>query len=100
VVAVNAEAAGRKYAELARLAGIPGSSDTMALRNLKNGLIRLRNRLGLPGSLAAAGVEPVALGAKTEEIVAAALRDPCCETNPLPVTADLLREILREVERG
>ena len=100
VVGMNAEAAGSQYANLARLAGLGGSSDTMALRNLKNGLVRLRNRLELPGSLAAAGVEPAALAEKTEEIVATALRDPCCETNPLPVTGQLLREILREVARG
>ena len=100
VVSANAEAAAGQYAKLSRLAGLGGSSDTVALRNLKNGLIRLRNRLGLPGSLAAAGVEPMALAEKTEEIVSAALRDPCCETNPLPVTAEMLREILREVERG
>ena len=72
----------------------------MALRNLKNGLIRLRNRLELPGSLAFAGVESRTLAEKTEEIVSAALRDPCCDTNPVPVTAELLREILREVARG
>ena len=100
VVAFNAETAGAQYARLARLAGLGGSSDTMALRNLKNGLIRLRSRLGLPGSLEAAGVEPQKLAEKTEEIVTAALRDPCCETNPVPVTAEWLRELLREVTRG
>lgn len=100
VVACNAEAAGAHYARLARLAGLGGTSDAMALRNLKNGLVRLRNRLGLPDSLSAAGVAPGALAEKTEEILAAALRDPCCDTNPVPVTAELLREILREVSRG
>ena len=100
VVAQNAQTAGACYAKLSRLAGLGGTSDTMALRSLKNGLVRLRSRLELPGSLAAAGVEPGALAEKTEEIVAAALRDPCCNTNPVPVTADFLREILREVTRG
>ena len=30
-------------------------------------------------------------------LVAAALADPCCKTNPIPVTAALLRRILQEV---
>ena len=100
VVARNGEAVGGRYALLARLAGLGGSSDTMALRNLKNGLIRLRTRLELPGSLAAAGVDSGELTEKTEEIVSAALNDPCCATNPMPVTGELLREILREVTHG
>ena len=58
VVSCNAHRAGKKYAEIARAAGMGGSADTIALRNLKNGLIRLRRELNLPETLAQAGVDP------------------------------------------
>lgn len=97
VLSCNAESAGAKYAELARRTGFAGSSDAMALRNLKNSLIRLRTALKLPGTLAEANVKPAELRTKTEEIVAAALADPCCITNPIPVTEEMIRRVLREV---
>ena len=97
VIGCNSEAASRKYAELSRRIGLGGSSDTMALRNLKNALTRLRNTLNLPSTLAQAGVNLSELNQKTEQIVSAALADPCCATNPLPVTEEMVHHVLREV---
>ena len=97
VISCNAEAAGHRYAQLSRLCGLGGSSDVMGVRNLKNALIRLRNQLKLPGNLAQAGVDLQLLGSKTEEIVSAALQDPCCQTNPIPVTQAMVRRVLDEV---
>ena len=97
VIGANSQAAGAKYAALARLAGLAGSSDAMALRNLKNALVRLRSDLQLPGSLAQAGVSPAQLQENMESIAAAAVQDPCCATNPQPVTVDLVRRVLGEV---
>ena len=96
VITVNAEFAGRKYAELARRMGLGSGSDTMSVRNLKNALIRLRSSLKLPGTLAQAGIAPAELAAQTEDIITAALADPCCATNPGTVTAEMARLVLRE----
>ena len=97
VVSCNAPAAGEKYARLARAAGLGGSVDTIAVRNLKNGLIRLRRELKLPETLAQAGVAPRDVWRRSEEIVSAALKDPCCQTNPMQVEDFMLRKILEEV---
>ena len=97
VVSCNAHVAGAKYAELARAAGIGGSADTVAVRNLRNALIRLRRDLELPQTLAEAGVAPRDVWASTAEIVKATLADPCCETNPMKVEDFLIRRILEEV---
>lgn len=96
VISCN-EAAHARYADLARRAGLGGSSDTMALRNLKNGLIRLRAQLEMPENLAQAGILPTKLRENTEMIVTAALHDPCCRTNPQPVTEEMVRRVLTEV---
>ena len=96
VIGINAEFAGRKYAALARRTGLGSGSDTMSVRNLKNALIRLRTALKLPGTLAQAGIPPAELSAHMEELVSAALADPCCATNPGTVTAEMVRSVLRE----
>ncbi len=97
IVSCNAHVVGQKYAQLARAAGIGGSTDAVAVRNLKNGLIRLRRELDLPETLAQAGVEPREVWRRTGEIVTAALADPCCKTNPMVAEDFLIRRILEEV---
>ena len=69
VVSCNAHVCGKKYAELARAAGMSGSADSIAVRNLRNGLIRLRRELNLPETLAQAGIAPGALRSGMNEIV-------------------------------
>ena len=69
VIGCNAHVASKKYAELARAAGMGGSVDTIAVRNLKNGLIRLRRELNLPETLVQAGVDPRSVWRNADEIV-------------------------------
>lgn len=97
IISCNAHVALKKYAELARAAGMGGSADTIAVRNLKNGLVRLRRELNLPETLTQAGVDPRAVWRNTGQIVNATLNDPCCATNPMPVEDFLVRRILEEV---
>ena len=97
VISSNAYVAGKRYAELARSAGMGGSADTMAVRNLKNGLVRLRRELNLPETLAQAGVAPGAVWKNAGRIVEAALADPCCKNNPMDVEDFQIRRILEEV---
>ena len=87
----------QKYAALARLVGLEGQSDTMAARNLRNALVSLRKGLGLPSTLAQAGICPERLRQDTPALISATLADPCCQTNPVPVTAPMVQDILREV---
>ena len=97
VVMEQNRSARHKYAALARRAGLPGASDTVAVRNLKNALCRLRQELEMPGSLLSAGVSPAQVWEKREKLIGAALADPCCGTNPEPVTKELVQAVLEEV---
>ena len=90
-------AARHKYAALARRAGLPGVSETVAVRNLKNALCRLRQELEMPGSLLSAGISPAQAWEKREKIIKAAVADPCCNTNPEPVTTEMVEAVLEEV---
>ena len=97
VVGCNGVAAQHKYAEIARAAGIGGSADAVAVRNLKNGLIRLRRDLELPQTLKEAGISPRVLWQNMKQIVESTLRDPCCGTNPIQPDDFLIRRTLEEV---
>ena len=97
VISSNAYVSGKRYAELARAAGLGGSAETIGVRNLKNGLVRLRRELNLPETLAKAGVEPGAVWRNAGQIVRATLEDPCCKTNPMEVEDFQIRRILEEV---
>ena len=97
VIGCNASAAGEKYAALARRAGLGGTAQILGVRNLKNALVKLRSQLQLPGSLPQAGVSPAQVAGKRREIIQAVLKDPCCATNPVPVTAQTVESVLNEV---
>ena len=97
VIVTNAHVAAGRYAVLARAAGLGGSADTVAVRNLRSALVRLRSDLKLPGTFQAAGIAPRELWENMERIVKATLEDPCCATNPLTVEDFMVRRILEEV---
>ncbi len=97
VLEVNRVAVGAKYADLARAAGFAGTADTIAVRNLKNALIRLRRSLGLPENLIQAGIDARDVRRLSEKICKAAAADPCAATNPVPVTEALACQVLNEV---
>jgi len=96
VIGCNGHAAGEKYARLAQAMGFVGNTPTLGVRNLKNGLIRLRQQLSLPGTLQEAGIDSAQLRGQMEAIVSDALADPCCKTNPLGPEAFMVRQVLEE----
>ena len=73
------------------------SGHTIAVRNLKNGLTRLRKDLGLPATLAQAGVSVTSLRQQLPDVIHAAMEDPCCQTNPVIPSPGMLQEVLEAV---
>ena len=100
VIRCNARVAGAKYAKLANAAGVGGTAEVTAVRNLTRQLVHLRKKLHLPDTLAQAGIAPSRVRQEGEKLVQAVLEDPCCKTNPLPVTAAVVREVLEAVTGG
>jgi 1-propanol dehydrogenase len=97
VIACNAAACGKQYASLARSIGLEGRSETLGVRNLKNALIRLRKELGLPGTLQEAGIPRSSVLPHLSALRDTVLADPCCKTNPVPVTPGMVEDILIRV---
>lgn len=96
VLECNAYAAQPRYAQLARAAGMGGSSDSGAMRNLVSGILRLRRELELPQTLAQAGIPPRELRANLRAIAESVLQDPWAASNPIPAEEYLIRRILEE----
>ena len=100
VIDCNSIACGEKYAQLASCTGAGAASVTLAVRNLKNGLCRLRRELGMPQNLREAGVQPRLVWQKMPGLIRDVLADPCCETNPRAVDAEAVRSVLEAVTGG
>ena len=94
VMEVQAAISPGRYTQLAKQLGFGSGGDSLALRHLKNSLIRLRKQLELPEDLQQAGINPKQLAEKMETLVTAALADPCCTTNPATPDSAMVRQIL------
>lgn len=99
VVECNANFCPQGYGQLARSVGFFGSADTVAVRNLKNGLIRLRKQMAMPGSLREAGIDPRQVQLRQRELTEKILEDPCCADNPAEVMDFMVKRILEGVAR-
>ncbi len=97
VISCNAHMCAARYAALARGAGLTGAAEAVAVRNLKNGIVRLRKELGMPQNLKEAGIPGQQVRWQMPQLVEAVLQDPCCKTNPLPVEDYMVRFVLEEV---
>ena len=93
VIQYNAPAARKQYARLARFCGCGAASDSLAVRNLLESIVRLRKALHLPANMRQAGVILSDRNRLAKEI----LRDPCCTTNPVPVTEQCVLRLLEVV---
>ena len=97
VVARNCREDFSRYAMLARQAGLEGTSDFMAVKNLKNALLGLRRHLNLPETLPQAGISPADIREHLPEIVKTACDDACAASNPVAVNERYVREVLETV---
>ena len=97
VMEIQLPSVSHRYAALAKGLGFATGSDSIAIRNLKNALIRLRRQLELPENLQQTGVPLEHLQQKTNSLVAATLADACCTTNPVKVEESMVRKVLQAV---
>ena len=97
VITANAVVAGTEYGKLARMAGLGSSADSIGVRNLRSGLIRMRKELNMPATLREAGISPQKLWHHGNEIVEAAMKDPCMAANPVRMDTFQLRRILEKI---
>ena len=89
----------RKLARIARFIGLPAFSDRQGASNLVNEIRRMSRELGIPQNLGEAGVSAEAYRSQKVHIVQSAVKDACTATNPRPIDAAAVEEILKGIER-
>ncbi len=96
----SAYAAPDKYAQLGWMVGLGGAGAEEQRERFFGRVEALLDDVGIPRSLADAGVEPQAFESAVPELARAAFEDPSLRTNPRMPLLQELEELLRAAWRG
>ena len=88
-----------KMAKIARFIGLPAYNAKQGATNLINEIRRLSREVGIPQTLADAGVAKSDYLANRAHIVKSAVNDACTATNPRKIDAAAVETILRGIEK-
>ncbi|WP_449598581.1 bifunctional acetaldehyde-CoA/alcohol dehydrogenase [Niallia sp. Marseille-Q9988] len=92
--------ADERYAELARILGLPANTVEQGVDSFVKAVIRLGKELNIPMSIAAQGVDPKEFEAKVDYLADRAFEDQCTTANPkLPLVTELA-DIYRKAFKG
>ncbi len=90
------EAAAR-YADIARKIGLPHDNVRIAVESLIEEIMHMMRRMDTPATLWDAGVKPEDFAREKDNIIRAALEDPCTASNPREVDYDAIERTLMRV---
>ncbi len=92
--------ADERYAQIARLLGLPARTTEEGVESLVQAIIKLAKELDMPLSIAATGVSKEAFESKVDQLAELAFEDQCTTANPkLPLVSDLA-DIYRQAYKG
>ncbi|TGA96649.1 bifunctional acetaldehyde-CoA/alcohol dehydrogenase [Sporolactobacillus shoreae] len=92
--------ADERYAEIARIIGVPGKTTEEGVENLVQAIIKLEKELNIPTSIEANGVSKEAFEKAVDRLADKAFEDQCTTANPkLPLVPELA-EIYRQAFKG
>lgn len=92
--------ADQRYAQIARLLGLPAKTTEEGVESLVQAIIKLAKELDMPLSIAATGVKKEEFESKVDQLAELAFEDQCTTANPkLPLVSDLA-DIYRQAYKG
>ncbi|MEH6954175.1 bifunctional acetaldehyde-CoA/alcohol dehydrogenase [Neobacillus drentensis] len=92
--------ADKRYAEIARILGLPASTTEEGVESLVQAIIKLAKELEVPMSLEANNINKAAFESKVDYLADRAFEDQCTTANPkLPLVTELA-EIYRQAYKG
>lgn len=94
VIKFNAKNAQKRYADIARFVGIAGQDDGELVKKLCDKIDEYNQRLGIPKTLAAFGINEKEFKQKAAKIAALAVGDACTGSNPRPITPTEMEKLL------
>ena len=90
----------KRYAQISRLLGLEGTSIRQSALNLIRTARKYVEKLNLPSTIRAAGVNEHEFEEALPDMVAAALADRCTATNPQPCSAEEVAMVFRKAYTG
>lgn len=92
--------ADKRYAEIARILGLPASTTEEGVESLVQAIIKLAKELEVPMSLEANNINKIEFESKVDYLADRAFEDQCTTANPkLPLVTELA-EIYRQAYKG
>lgn len=92
--------ADQRYAEIARVLGLPARTTEEGVESLIQAIIKLAKELDIPLSIEACGVSKQEFESKVDKLAELAFEDQCTTANPkLPLVSDLA-DIYRQAFKG
>ncbi|MBB5324090.1 acetaldehyde dehydrogenase/alcohol dehydrogenase [Anoxybacillus tepidamans] len=92
--------ADQRYAEIARMLGLPARTTEEGVESLIQAIIKLARELDIPLSIEACGVSKQEFESKVDKLAELAFEDQCTTANPkLPLVSDLA-DIYRQAFKG
>lgn len=93
IITYNGETAADRYADLAAMLGISGSTKKASVLGLSRKVNQFREKLGIPEKVEALGISREEFLEAIPEMAETALADPCTETNPRKPTQAEIEKI-------
>ncbi len=88
----------KRLAKIARFIGLPSFSEKQGAQNLVNEIRKMSKQLGIPQTLADAGVTKPDYEKAKAHIIKSAVNDACTVTNPRKIDAAAVEKILKGIE--
>ena len=94
VIQYNSRACMERYAQIARMLGLPGSTDKQLTDSLVASIRALNQKLGIAQSYRENGVSEELFQANADKIAENAVKDPCTASNPRPIDVEAMKKVL------
>ncbi|MEM5666258.1 iron-containing alcohol dehydrogenase [Bacillus toyonensis] len=100
VIDFNKKVDGSRYADIARMLGLTGSTEDELIDSLTDLIRRLNKALGLPLTLKEFGVTESELEKYVDQMAAEAIHDPCTSSNPREVSVEQMKQLYIAAFKG
>jgi alcohol dehydrogenase class IV len=94
VIQYNSRVCMDRYANIARILGLPGNTDKQLTDSLVEAVRSLNKKLGIAQTYKDNGVSEEMFKANVKTIAANAVLDPCTASNPRPTDAEMMEKII------
>lgn len=94
VIQYNAKVCCDRFADIAKMLGLPGGTDKQLTDSLVASIRVLNEKLGIPASYKAYGISEDKFKETVDFIAEHATLDPCTGSNPRPTDTELMKKVL------